>query len=139
MSEYSNSPEENKKIMKKHQSMLLKGIYDSGFYEEFYDLVSDFRYRIHESYSAEIKVLSEGCWQIRVKEKKLFGKTILIDFHATIFWENEEKTKYKVLFNINLGEKDKSYSSFSTDYMSGKDIISYFKTSSLDYKIFFRK
>ena len=137
MTEYSDNPAENRKIMKRHQLMKLKGIEDSGFYGEFYDLVADFRYRINPNYKAETIVLSEGYWQIRVKEKKLFGKTTIIDFHAGIFWENKQETEYRVLFNINVGEKDKNYSTFATDYMKGKDIISHLKESCIDYKFFF--
>jgi len=136
MTEYSDNPEENRKIMKKHQLMLLKGIEESGFYGEFYDLVADFRYRVHSDYKAETIVLSEGYWQIRVKEKKLFGKTTVIDFFATIFWENKEETKYQVLFNYNLGEKDKNYSTLASDYMKGKDIVSHFKET-YHYSLFF--
>ena len=69
MTEYSDNPEENLKIMKKHRLMLLKGIRESRFEEEFYDLVNEFRYRIHSDYKAETVLLSAGHRQIRVKEK----------------------------------------------------------------------
>lgn len=86
MTEYSDNPEENLKIMKKHRLMLLKGIRESRFEEEFYDLVNEFRYRIHSDYKAETVLLSAGHRQIRVKEKKLLGllsKTFIINFYAT--------------------------------------------------------
>ena len=116
--------------------MKLKAIEDSGFYGEFYDLVADFRYRIQPRFKAETIVLSEGYWQIRVKEKKFFGTTTIIDFFATIFYENEEHTEYRVMFHIALGDKDSKSSSYITDYMDGKDIISHFRESNY-YYIFF--
>ena len=136
MTEYSDNPAENRKIMKQDQLMKLKAIEDSGFYGEFYDLVADFRYRIQPRFKAETIVLSEGYWQIRVKEKKFFGTTTIIDFFATIFYENEEHTEYRVMFHIALGDKDSKSSSYITDYMDGKDIISHFRESNY-YYIFF--
>ena len=70
MTEYSDNPEENRKIMKKHKLMLLKGIRESRFEEEFYDLVGEFRYRIHSDYEAETVLMSASHRQIRVREKK---------------------------------------------------------------------
>ena len=140
MTEYSDNPEENLKIMKKHELMLVKGIRESRFEEEFYDLVDEFRYRIHSDYKAETVLLSAGHRQIRVKEKKLLGllsKTFVINFYATIFWKNEEETEYDVLYSFDYGTKDKDWSFMgSNGYLKGDDVIGVFKKQCLKYQIF---
>ena len=140
MTEYSDNLEENLKIMKKHKLMLLKGIRESRFEEEFYDLVNEFRYRIHSDYKAETVLLSEGHRQIRVKEKKLLGllsKTFVMNFYATIFWRNEEETEYDVLYSFDYGTKDKDWSFMgSNGYLKGDDVIGVFKKQCLKYQIF---
>ena len=139
MVKLSGNPEEDK-FMRSHNAKTLEGIRESRFEEEFYDLVDEFRYKIHPDYTATTIIWSVGQRQIRVKERKLFGlltKTFLINFFPTIFWLNEEKTEYKVLYSFDYGYEGSGVSFMgSNGYLKGDDVISVFKEQCLEYQIF---
>ena len=139
MVKLSDNPEENK-FMKSLNAQTLEGIRESRFEEEFYDLVDEFRYRIHSDYEAETVLMSAGWRQIRVKEKKLLGlfsETYIINFYPTVFWRNEEETEYDVLYSFDYGTKDKDWSFMgSNGYLKGDDVIGVFKKQCLKYQIF---
>lgn len=125
MSRYNGkTTEQVREMMRRDDLCRLQGIRESGFEEEFYSIVDDFKYRLREGYTATTVLHGLGYWRIDIEQKKIFSKKYSeIHFFASLVSAGKPNVAFQYTY------VDNGYALIDIEYTTGKDVIEQFKNS----------